>query len=304
MCSGLPERGPCLKLIEVMKNTPEQWRLAGFNCATGIPGACDGLVGLSVIASVVTALNFFKAMLMFHIVFSTKRKPIITMGDAVALFLDDIDATTTNMGPISSHDCERGYNAGATMRNDPHWRRKDTTSRKRRTVTLVLFTAALGVIIGLIIWGVRAINYHSLMSTSDVFRFSFGAVDPRAFILRAVMPNDIVTLDSIANSPQILLSFMYFAYNSLFTAMLMGYEWVSYAHKRKGLRTSRKPLGGRRSTYFLQLPYRFGVPLIFVSGTLHWVTGSFRKAYSWSLLTFTISTKDWTIALLALTLML
>ncbi|EAT77265.1 hypothetical protein SNOG_15332 [Parastagonospora nodorum SN15] len=135
------------------------------------------------------------------------------MGDAVASFLDDRDATTTNMGPISSHDCERG------------------------------FTAALGVIIGLMIWGVRAINYHSLMSTSDVFRFGFGAVDPCAFILGALMPNDIVTLASIANSPQILLSFMYLANNSLFTAMLMGYEWVSYAHKRKGLRTSRKPLG-------------------------------------------------------------
>ncbi|KAH3907652.1 hypothetical protein HBI56_180480 [Parastagonospora nodorum] len=254
MCSGLPERGPCLKLIEEMKNTPEQWTLAGFKSATGILGACDGtrwpvdyclseraelqcsLNFSSVIASAVTALNFFKAMLMFHIVFSTKRKPIITMGDAVASFLDDRDATTTNMGPISSHDCERGYNAGATT-----W--KDTTSKKRRTVTLVLFTAALGVIIGLMIWGVRAINYHSLMSTSDVFRFGFGAVDPCAFILGALMPNDIVTLASIANSPQILLSFMYLANNSLFTAMLMGYEWVSYAHKRKGLRTSRKPLG-------------------------------------------------------------
>jgi hypothetical protein len=109
------------------------------------------------------------------------------------------------------------------------------------------------------------------MSTSDVFRFGFGAVDPRAFILGAFMPNDIVNLALTANSPQILLSFMYFAYNSLFTAMLMGYEWASHVHKRKGLRTSRKPLGAQRSTYFLQLPYQFGVPLIFVSGTLHWL---------------------------------
>lgn len=85
------------------------------------------------------------------------------------------------------------------------------------------------------------------------------------------MPNDIVTLALIANSSQILLSFIYFAYNSLFTAMLMGYEWTSYAYKRKGLRTSRKPFGAQRSTYFLQLPYRFGIPLVLGSGTLHWL---------------------------------
>jgi hypothetical protein len=60
------------------------------------------------------------------------------MGDAVASFLDDRDATTRNMGPISSHDFKTGYNAGATTWNDPHWWWKDTTSKKQRTVTLVL----------------------------------------------------------------------------------------------------------------------------------------------------------------------
>ena len=53
--------------------------------------------------------------------------------------------------------------------------------------------------------------------------------------------------------------------------MLLGYEWISYAFKRKGLRVSRSPLGKQRSTYFLQLPYRFSVPLMFMSGTLHWL---------------------------------
>jgi hypothetical protein len=76
------------------------------------------------------------------------------------------------------------------------------------------------------------------------------------------------------------------------TAMLMGYECkhsymkgpklankltdldrkgTSYAHKRKGLRVSTRPEGQQRSTYFLQLPYRFGIPLIVLSGTLHWI---------------------------------
>lgn len=46
---------------------------------------------------------------------------------------------------------------------------------------------------------------------------------------------------------------------------------TSYAYKRKGLRISDRPYGRQRSTYFLQLPYRFAIPLMALSGTLHWL---------------------------------
>ncbi|RYN29959.1 hypothetical protein AA0113_g682 [Alternaria arborescens] len=100
-------------------------------------------------------------------------------------------------------------------------------------------------------------------------QFAFGAVDPRTYISN--MPRDVITNAVIANTPQLFLSFLYFSYNALFTAMLMGYEWLSYSRKRKGLRVSRQPSGAQRSTYFLQLPYRFGIPLMVLSGTLHWL---------------------------------
>lgn len=38
------------------------------------------------------------------------------------------------------------------------------------------------------------------------------------------MPNEVLANAVVANSPQLILSFLYFSYNSLFTAMLMGYE--------------------------------------------------------------------------------
>jgi hypothetical protein len=85
------------------------------------------------------------------------------------------------------------------------------------------------------------------------------------------MPTDLISNAVIANTPQLVLSFLYFSYNALFTAMLMGYEWVSYSHKRKGLRVTHQPSGAQRSTYFLQLPYRFGIPLMVLSGILHWL---------------------------------
>ena len=106
------------------------------------------------------------------------------------------------------------------------------------------------------------IKYYANLSTRLSFSLGFGAVDPRTLISSNFFPNDIASLALIANFPQVLLSFIYFAYNGLFTAMLMGYEWTSYAYKKKGLRISRRPYGSQKSTYFLQLPYRFGIPMV------------------------------------------
>ncbi len=74
----------------------------------------------------------------------------------------------------------------------------------------------------------------------------------------------------VANSPQVLLSFLYFTYNGIFTCMLLADEWAGYAHDRKPLRVT-SPSGSQRSTYRLQLPYKYGVPLLILSGTLHWL---------------------------------
>ena len=53
--------------------------------------------------------------------------------------------------------------------------------------------------------------------------------------------------------------------------MLAGSEWSRFALQRKGLRISGVPSGSQRSTYFLQLPYRFAVPLMIASSLLHWL---------------------------------
>ena len=80
----------------------------------------------------------------------------------------------------------------------------------------------------------------------------------------------LLTTVLLANSPQLLLSFLYFSYNGIFTCMLMVQEWNGYAHKRKPLRVT-SPTEKQRSTYYLQLPYRWGLPLLIGSGLLHWL---------------------------------
>jgi hypothetical protein len=47
-------------------------------------------------------------------------------------------------------------------------------------------------------------------------------------------------------------------------------EWNSLASTRKGLRVT-SPVGQQRDTYFLQLPYRWSLPLTISSGGLHWL---------------------------------
>jgi hypothetical protein len=47
-------------------------------------------------------------------------------------------------------------------------------------------------------------------------------------------------------------------------------EWNNLAVSRKGLRVT-KPTGQQRGTYFLQLPYRWALPLMTASSGLHWL---------------------------------
>ncbi|MCJ1291656.1 hypothetical protein MMC34_003201 [Xylographa carneopallida] len=51
--------------------------------------------------------------------------------------------------------------------------------------------------------------------------------------------------------------------------MLLAAETNSYAVHRKALRVT-SPQGAQRSTYYLQLPYRYAIPLMIVFGLLHW----------------------------------
>jgi hypothetical protein len=117
--------------------------------------------------------------------------------------------------------------------------------------------------------GISSLPAGTSRSLVDLARLGYGTVDPRTAIKGL---NDNLAFNAIvANSPQVILSMLYFSYNALFTSFLLSHEWSTYAHKKKGLRVSRDPVGEQRTEYFLQLPYRFSVPLMVLSGTLHWL---------------------------------
>ena len=69
---------------------------------------------------------------------------------------------------------------------------------------------------------------------------------------------------------QVVISFLYFAFNALVTCMLVAEEWNGFAKDRKTLRVSR-PEGIQRSTYFISLPFKYGLPLMAILTLMHWL---------------------------------
>ncbi|KAI8930983.1 hypothetical protein NX059_011995 [Plenodomus lindquistii] len=211
-------------------------------------------------------LNFVKATLMFYIAFQIWEDPLVTMGDAVATFLKQEDIFTKDMCLASFGDLERqkDYGSGSKPWSNHAYRWRDVTSKLRRATTLTLFLVSLVIVGGLLGWAISSSSIGSNVTT-----VGFGAVDPRTAVVG--MPSDPIVNAVVSNLAQLVLSLLYFSYNALFTAMLMGYEWTTFALKSKGLRVSSCPTGAQRSTYFLQLPYRFGIPLMILSVALHWL---------------------------------
>ena len=74
----------------------------------------------------------------------------------------------------------------------------------------------------------------------------------------------------IVNTPQLAFSICYLGLNNICTSLAGAEEWNNIARVRKALRVT-DPRGEQRSTYFLQLPYRWSVPLMLVSSVLHWL---------------------------------
>lgn len=128
----------------------------------------------------------------------------------------------------------------------------------------------------LLVIGINTANYNNngvARSALEFINLGIGTVTPDTLIsgwhLASIGGTTIIASVLISNIPQIILSFLYFLFNGVFTSMLLADEWSDYAHKRKPLRVS-DPKPGQRSTYFLQLPYRYAVPYLILSGILHW----------------------------------
>lgn len=253
------------------------------------------------LAIFVLVLNFINTILLAYVFFSSKHRPLLTLGDAVASFLERPDENTVDM-------CLRSYSAfqGA------QWPREAVPFHKHKIRSFHVMSIWRW--LGFGIWYVQShspldavSNLHSrfvalvticivvfvlcipyshlsdgnwsspkIGGTLDyALGLGFGKIRLETLISYA----SVASFDSVAvahaallvNLPQLCLSLTHYIANNVLTRMLIEREWHQYAHKRQGLRVSSAKKGQQRSSYFLQVPYRYGLPFVAVFAALHWL---------------------------------
>lgn len=123
----------------------------------------------------------------------------------------------------------------------------------------------------LLVKGTKHLQAQNLSnSLRSLWSYGFGQVTSSTLIKNNRPNSDLMSWVLLANLPQALLSMCYLLYNGSFTCMLMEQEFQAYARRPRRLRVSL-PADGQRSTYYLQLPFRFAIPLITASGLMHWL---------------------------------
>lgn len=76
----------------------------------------------------------------------------------------------------------------------------------------------------------------------------------------------------VANIPQLAITISYYCYNAVLTSMLAASEYNSYGANRKSLRVTWPVKGSQqRSTYYLSVPYKYGVPVLILYMLLHYL---------------------------------
>ncbi|KAL6719469.1 hypothetical protein ACLMJK_003709 [Lecanora helva] len=224
-----------------------------------------------IIMSIVIFCNLVKATCMFLTFQYHQSQPLLTIGDAINSFLQQRDSTTENMCMATRNTFieDQWRYVPSTWQPTRHQRFKAASAR-RWYISNLLCIATLIIAISLLSMGLNASSLSS-KSFSHLWSLGFGTVTTESMAnwKNSSTGGGLILTIIVANLPQALLSFLFLTYNSLFTCMLLAEEWNGYAHERKTLRVTH-PVAQQRSTYRLHLPYRYGIPLLILSGTLHW----------------------------------
>ncbi|KAK8009424.1 hypothetical protein PG991_011975 [Apiospora marii] len=193
---------------------------------------------------------FFKVAICTVIVRRLSAESLVTPGDAIDSFLSEPDPATLALGATDIHDAQRlefslpyplgrvaeDYEALSSTALARKWQRKG-----RRIMNTLPRESSFG--------------HGGVSSIIQLGAFSF--------------LGGLIT----ANLGQLVLSWSYFVYNALLTRIHVEKELNEYSQSFKPLRVSF-PKGEQTVTWRLQLPYRFGVPLLLISIGMHWLVSN------------------------------
>ncbi|OAL28642.1 hypothetical protein AYO22_02836 [Fonsecaea multimorphosa] len=274
---------PCSKITPKLVDIADQWSTGGFevdHCLSEpVESQCHLHFSL-ILMGVVLVFNILKVIGIAYVTFWLGESPLVTVGDALQSFLRHPDSTTEGMC-LASHSSivassKLGYRS-MPMRYDPRQHRFfEAATWKQWAFLLGLFTfAGVGTAVCLAL-GIE--NLRGDRTIQDAWSIGLNTVKPQNLIMGwnlAGSGNTSIAIPTlIANAPQALFSFLYVCYNSLFTVMFLARELMRFSvtsgRGRKYLRVSEAK-GEQKSTYFLNLPFKYGLPLLVGSGLLHWL---------------------------------
>lgn len=260
----------------------QDWQIGGMKieyCLSQLqPQHCAVRFSVHILVAVI-CMNALKSVVMFITLYGQKKSTLVTVGDAIASYLDRPDDYTTKRCLIDRGDMGTWRKHGASkpmsrVYQDGKGSRWFSAVRSTVWVACLLLVSAAIIASGFLIgMGVSSIKASG---ASSPWSLGWGAIDPNAMIQGSYsLPQDgtrgLIVSVLLANCPQALVSFLYLLYNSLLTSLLLAKEWTTYNSRCKGLRVTTRSGLYQRSTYCLHLPFRYSIPLLCTSAILHWV---------------------------------
>lgn len=211
------------------------------------------------------------------------KRTMVTMGDAINSFLEHPHSYLDE--PVADEDTPASPKPGTVEIRMTTWQAKPRVSWFKAispwvwALSLTLFAAGLGGTSYSIGSSIDWLSYQGVdVSPSAIWDNGFrvnpatlarnlGPLSSGIGSTQALLGNIIV-----ANSPQVMVSFLYLFYNNILTRQLVGDEWVRFLQEegKKVLRVS-SPEGMQRSSYFLSLPLKYSISLMVMSILLHWL---------------------------------
>ncbi|KAF2675503.1 hypothetical protein BT63DRAFT_475106 [Microthyrium microscopicum] len=208
-----------------------------------------------------------------------KREPITVLGDALASFLTDVDDETKSLSLLDKKTIQSTRSVWSSQAFRPWSARPKlyfrAASFRRWLVTYSLYICLIVAAIGLIVSNQKVVSSRA-GSTGHFTKMGFGKIDDKGFaelqlnLQTGSRTPALYAIIFFANVWQLILSGVYILLNSLLSYIFVEAEWQSYATKKKPLRVSF-PTGKQRSTYFLAIPYRYGVPIQILFFACHWM---------------------------------
>ncbi|KAI1426552.1 hypothetical protein F5Y12DRAFT_741485 [Xylaria sp. FL1777] len=247
------------------------------------PQTCK--VGLSNALLLIVIISILvKAIQGAVIVWKLPSASLVTPGDAIESFISHPDSITQGLGTLDIADAQEiefgkrrhwsdALSLGITTKVQPR-RWKKPLRRLRHIIPYVTWVKTYAILFagaGLLTTGFVASSEATQNNYSESLDRSNGVLT--ADLWNTAQTPGYIALLLLANTPQLILSLCYFSYNSFLTQFHVEKEWNAFSVSYKPLRVSY-PAGQQTSTYRLQLPYRYSVPLILISITLHWLVSN------------------------------